>query len=133
MALFALLFFVASAAEGQEQACSSLPSGPCVAKVSWYGREFHDRRMADGRKFNMYDPRTVAHKRLPFGTRLGLTNPETGRSIEVVVRDRGPYVKGRQFDLSYAAAEQLGFAREGHANLKVDYVVVPAPKRKNRG
>jgi rare lipoprotein A len=83
--------------------------------------------MADGKNFDMDDPTIVAHKKLPFGTRLWLTNQETGRSIEVVVRDRGPYVPGRSLDLSLAAAKKLGFAREGHAQLVVQYVAVPAP------
>jgi rare lipoprotein A len=86
--------------------------------------------MANGDVFNAHDPRTVAHKHLPFGTRLGLVNPETGRSIEVVVRDRGPYVGRRQLDLSYAAAKKLGFVRDGHAELLVKYVRPPAPERK---
>lgn len=108
--------------------CASLPRNGCVLKASWYGKKFHGRKMADGGRFNMHDPTIVAHKKLPFGTRLWLTNQETGRSIEVVVRDRGPYVSGRCLDLSFAAAEKLGFKREGHALLKVNYVAVPAPR-----
>lgn len=108
--------------------CASMPQNGCVLKASWYGKKFHGRKMADGSRFNMHDPTIVAHKKLPFGTRLWLTNQETGRSIEVVVRDRGPYVFGRSLDLSFAAAEKLGFRREGHALLTVNYVAVPAPK-----
>jgi rare lipoprotein A len=105
-----------------------MPKNGCVLRASWYGKKFHGRQMADGGRFDMHDATIVAHKKLPFGTRLWLTNQKTGRSIEVVVRDRGPYVSGRSLDLSLAAAEKLGFRHEGHALLTVNYVVVPAPK-----
>lgn len=88
--------------------------------------------MSNGKIFNMLDPSIAAHKDLPFGTRLWLTYQKTGRSIEVVVRDRGPFVFGRSLDLSFAAAEKLGFRREGHALLIVNYVAVPAPKGASR-
>jgi rare lipoprotein A len=76
--------------------------------------------MANGHRFNMFDPTTVAHKSFPFGTKLRLTNPKTGKSIRVVVRDRGPYIRGRQLDLSFAAAKVLGFVSSGTAALKVE-------------
>lgn len=110
--------------------CPEKPLSPCVGVASWYGEYHHGRPMANGQNFDMHDETTVAHKHLPLGTRLRLTNQGTRRSIDVVVRDRGPYVTGRDFDLSYAAAEKLGFVREGHAKLRVEYVVVPAPKKK---
>lgn len=113
---------------GQENRCASIPQVGSVVGASWYGKKHHGRLMADGKQFNMYDRTIVAHKKLPLGTRLGLTSRETGRSIEVVVRDRGPYVFGRCFDLSFAAAEKLGLVNEGHFKLVVDYVVVPAPQ-----
>lgn len=108
--------------------CASMPKNGCVLRASWYGERFHGQPMSNGKTFNMLDPSIAAHKDLPFGTRLWLTYQKTGRSIEVVVRDRGPYVLGRSLDLSFAAAEKLGFRREGHVELTVDYVVVPAPK-----
>lgn len=110
--------------------CPQKPLSPCVGVASWYGEYHHGRTMANGQKFDMHDETIVAHKHLPLGTRLRLTNLETKRSVDVVVRDRGPYVIGRDFDLSYAAAEKLGFRYEGLTELKVDYVVVPAPKKK---
>lgn len=71
--------------------------------------------MASGKLFDMFNPRTVAHKTLPFGTRVRMVNPANGRSVVVFVADRGPYVKGRDFDLSFAAAKRLGITRAGVA------------------
>jgi rare lipoprotein A len=139
MVILASVLFLGIAGEGvAEKATSSAPLArcpekplsPCVGVASWYGDYHHGRPMANGQKFDMHDETTVAHKHLPLGTRLRLTNQETKRSIDVVVRDRGPYVTGRDFDLSYAAAEKLKFVREGHVKLRVEYVVVPAPRKK---
>src|SRR5690349_5668375 len=71
--------------------------------ASWYGQEFSGRRMASGA---VYDPRglTAAHKTLPLGTLIRVTNPRTGASVLVTVTDRGPFVGRRELDLSKAAA-----------------------------
>lgn len=72
-----------------------------------------------------YSPRSAefaANRRLPFGTRLRLTNPRNGRSVVVVIRDRGPFVRGRSLDISRAYAQQLGFTRAGVARLEVSYL-----------
>lgn len=90
--------------------------------VSWYGLKFHGKTMANGRKFNMNDSTIVAHKWLPFGTQVRLTWVKTGKSIIVVVQDRGPYIKERHFDLSYKAAEDLGMKEEGVAKCKVEII-----------
>lgn len=76
---------------------------------------------ASGEKF---DPNqlTAAHRSLPFGTRLRVTNTATGKSVTVRVNDRGPYVPGRVVDVSYSAAEALGMVRSGTANVKLDVV-----------
>ena len=95
-------------------------AGSRAMRASWYGKQFHGRLMANGKRFDMFDPKTVAHKSLPFGTKLKLTNPKNGRVIWVVVRDRGPYVKGRHIDLSYAAAKALGILQSGVATLRVE-------------
>jgi len=88
--------------------------------VSWYGKKFHGRKMANGRVYNMYDPSTAAHKTLPFGKKIKLTNPENGQSIIVVIKDRGPYIIGRHFDLSYAAARKLGIVEKGVEMVKIE-------------
>ena len=65
---------------------------------------------------------TAAHKKLPFGTRLRVTNVATGRSVTVRVNDRGPYVAGRVVDVSYSAANALGMVGRGVAKVKLDVV-----------
>ena len=77
------------------------------------------QQTANGEK---YDPTelTAAHRTLPFGTRLQVTNVATGRSVTVRVNDRGPFVKGRVVDVSYSAAQALGMVNSGVANVKVD-------------
>lgn len=90
-----------------------------VCRASWYGPKFHGRQMANGRIFNQNDASVVAHKSYPFGTQLRVTNLDNGRSLHVVVQDRGPYVHGRCVDLSRAAAIQLGFMQAGTARVRV--------------
>lgn len=80
--------------------------------ASWYGPKFHGRRTASGARFNMYDY-VAAHRSLPFGTILLVKNIENGRVVKVKVIDRGPYVRGRHLDLSYAAAKKLGMLGKG--------------------
>jgi len=77
--------------------------------ASWYGADFHGRRTASGEIYDM-DKMTCAHKSFPFGTRLRVTNPDTGQSAVVVVNDRGPFVRGREIDLSRAAARAIGIS-----------------------
>ena len=89
--------------------------------VSWYGPGFHGKRTASGEKYNM-DAMTCAHKSMPFGNRLRIVNPENGRSVTVTVNDRGPFVRGRDIDLSRAAASQLDIVNKGTARVKVFYL-----------
>ncbi|MPZ39532.1 MAG: septal ring lytic transglycosylase RlpA family protein [Rhizobiales bacterium] len=81
----------------------------------------HGSRTASGEKFN---PRelTAAHRTLPFGTRVRVTNVATGRSVMVRVNDRGPFVNGRVIDVSHSAAESLGMVGRGVAKVKLDVV-----------
>lgn len=74
--------------------------------ASWYGRAFHGRRTASGRRYDMHDF-TAAHRTLPFGSLARVTNPATGRSRFVEITDRGPFIRRRVIDLSYAAARDL--------------------------
>jgi len=92
-------------------------------KASWYGPRFHGRLTANG---EIYDQMalTAAHKSLPFGTLLRLTNPKTHKSIVVRINDRGPYIPGRQIDLSKKAAMILGAYEKGVIKLKVEKVVI---------
>jgi rare lipoprotein A len=87
-----------------------------LVSASWYGSGLQGRLMANGQPFNMYAD-TVAHKTLPLGTRLTLTNPQTGAAVKVQVTDRGPYVSGRSLDISYSAARKLGVVENGVAKV----------------
>lgn len=91
-------------------------------RASWYGPGFNGNDMANGVPFNQDDPTVVAHKTLPFGTRLRVHNLDNGRSIDVIVQDRGPYVAGRCVDLSKGAATQLGMINAGTARVRVQYL-----------
>lgn len=89
--------------------------------ASFYGGpddNFHGKRMASGEIFDSHNPNLAAHKSLKFGTRVKLTNPQNGQSQVVVVKDRGPYHGQRDLDVSFAAAQKLGFTEQGVARLK---------------
>ncbi|WP_390587403.1 septal ring lytic transglycosylase RlpA family protein [Erythrobacter sp. MTPC3] len=89
--------------------------------ASYYGRRFHGRRTANGERFNM-NAMTAAHKTLPFGTKVRVTNPRNGRTVTVRINDRGPFTRGREIDLSRAAAKQIGLIASGHARVELDIV-----------
>jgi peptidoglycan lytic transglycosylase len=86
------------------------------------------QQTANGERFDPY-AMTAAHRTLPFGTRLRVTNVATGRSVTVRVNDRGPYIKGRVVDLSYSAAMALGMVHAGVANVKLDVVRLASPAK----
>ena len=92
--------------------------------ASWYGPGFHGRLTANGERFDMNEL-TAAHKTLPFGTRVLVHNPRTGKEVVVRINDRGPYAKDRVIDLSKAAANALGFKSRGH-DAVVPREVLPA-------
>ncbi len=87
--------------------------------ASWYGPGFHGRRTASGERFNQHDL-TAAHKKLPLGTRVVVTNLRNGKSVEVEINDRGPYVRGRILDLSRAAAEQIDMKHSGVTPVRLE-------------
>jgi rare lipoprotein A (peptidoglycan hydrolase) len=87
--------------------------------ASWYGGYFHGRLTASGRRFSTY-AHMAAHKSLPFGTLLKVTNPSNGKSIVVEILDRGPYVADRMLDLSKATADELGFENAGTAKVQAE-------------
>jgi rare lipoprotein A len=101
-----------------------VPATKSAASASSYGvASFYkdDTETASGEKF---DPQqlTAAHRTLPFGTRLRVTNVETGRSVTVRVNDRGPYIAGRSVDLSYSAADTIGMVERGVTKVKIEVV-----------
>ncbi|MBF0191778.1 MAG: septal ring lytic transglycosylase RlpA family protein [Magnetococcales bacterium] len=89
--------------------------------ASWYGKEFHDRPTANGERYDMYKV-SAAHTTLPLPMLVRVTNLENGRTLNVRVNDRGPFIDNRLIDLSYAAAEQLGYANRGLARVRVEAV-----------
>ncbi len=94
---------------------------PGYAVASWYGPDFHGRPTASGEQFNMY-AMTCAHRELPFGTKLKVINASNGKSASVVVNDRGPFIHGRDIDLSYAAAKEIGLIGPGTGRVKIEYL-----------
>jgi len=92
-------------------------------KASWYGPGFHGRKTANG---EVYDQNsfTAAHKSLKFGTLLKITNLKNNKSVVIRINDRGPYINGRDLDLSKAAASELGMVRKGVAKLKVEEIKI---------
>ncbi len=88
-------------------------------KGSWYGSWHQGRKTANGERFNMYQM-TAAHKSLPLGTIVRVTNPANGKTVKVRINDRGPYYAGRVIDLSAAAARALGISRKGTARLRIE-------------
>lgn len=87
------------------------------ATVSWYGKKFNGKATASGEIYNMHKL-TAAHKTLPFGTRVEIVNPATKRKVVVKITDRGPFVKGRDFDLSRKAFKRISSLDDGVINVK---------------
>lgn len=90
-------------------------------KASWYGPGFHGKKTASGEIYDMNDF-TAAHKTLPFGTKVKITNLRNGKSIIVEVNDRGPYVKSRNFDLSKAAFSAIGNVNSGVISISYEVI-----------
>ncbi|MBU1305390.1 MAG: septal ring lytic transglycosylase RlpA family protein [Alphaproteobacteria bacterium] len=84
--------------------------------ASWYGPGFNGKKAASGETFNE-NAMTAAHRSLPFGTKVRVTDQRTGREIEVTINDRGPFVGKRIIDLSKAAANELGFRNRGTTSV----------------
>jgi len=90
--------------------------------ASWYGRRFHGKPTSSGEPYDMY-AMTAAHPTLPIPSYVRVTNLANGRSVVVRVNDRGPFLRDRIIDLSYAAAYRLGYINAGHANVEVELIV----------
>lgn len=126
MRFLALLLLSLSVFSG----CVALKSHPKIPEAgiyreegvaSWYGKRFHGRKTASGEHFNQH-ALTCAHRTLPFGTKLKVTNLENGHEVVVTVNDRGPFIYSRILDLSYAAAKLLNFVGQGRARVFVETV-----------
>jgi len=95
--------------------------GPWEGGASWYGVQFHARRAAAGSRYNMYEL-TAAHRTLPLGSRVKVTNISNGRTVKVTITDRGPFVEGRIIDLSFSAAQQLGMLGSGVTQVRLQVI-----------
>jgi len=96
-------------------------------KASWYGPGFHGKKTANGEIYDQNEL-TAAHRTLPLGTEVAVTNVKNGRSVAVEINDRGPYVGGRVIDLSRAAAIELGMKEKGLAPVNIEAESLPKGK-----
>src|SRR6202166_2303551 len=118
----------------KENADLAEPAIPADAKplatetglASWYGPPYHNRRGSNGEVYNMH-AMTAAHRTLPLGSIVRVTNLKTGNAALVRITDRGPFVRGRIIDLSLAAARKVDLYRAGVADVKVEVMQTPAP------
>ena len=94
--------------------------------ASYYGKEHHGKKTANGEIFDMYKL-TAAHRSLPFGSQVKVTNLSNQRSVIVRINDRGPYYQGRIIDLSLAAAERLEMVKSGITKVKVEVLDAKRP------
>lgn len=106
--------------------CTPKAAGPpartgasLTGAASWYGAKYHGRQTASGERYDM-EALTAAHRTLPFGTRIRVTNLGNGRRIVLRVNDRGPFVPGRVLDVSRRAARELGFLEAGLATVRIE-------------
>jgi peptidoglycan lytic transglycosylase len=117
--------------EAEDETLPSLPAGAKAIFVesglaSWYGAPYHNRRGSNGEVYSMH-AMTAAHRTLPLGSIVRVTNVKTGSSAVVRITDRGPFVPGRILDLSYAAAKKLDVWQAGVAEVKMEVLQAPAP------
>jgi len=98
------------------------------AVASYYADKYHGRKTSNGEVFNMYDL-TAAHKTLPFNTKVKVTNLSNGKSVIVRINDRGPFIKGREIDLSKAAAVKIGMIKSGTAKVSLEILGANASTR----
>lgn len=92
-----------------------------IGTASYYGSKFHGKRTASGKRFNMHGL-TAAHRTLPFGTRIKVTNLRNQKSVVVTITDRGPFAHGRILDLSFEAARRIGMIKTGTAKVRIERV-----------
>ena len=95
--------------------------------ASWYGPGFHGNRTSSGEIYDQFEL-TAAHQTLPLGTRVAVTNLANGKEAEVRINDRGPFVKGRSIDLSYAAARSIGMVGPGTVPVRIEVLGVGGPQ-----
>lgn len=92
-----------------------------VGIASYYSQKFHGKKTASGELYNKYKL-SAAHKTFPFGSKVKVTNLSNKKSVVVIINDRGPFVKNRIIDLSYAAAKKIDMLRNGVIKVKLDLI-----------
>lgn len=120
-----------AAAPAASEAAAATPSAGAAesGKLAWYGRKFAGRKTASGEAYNP-NAMTMAHKTLPFGTLVKVTNPKNGKSVTLRVNDRGPTQGDRVGDASQAAARKLGMTRSGVIDAELAVVGTAATKKR---
>ena len=124
----------AESANAGPQANKEQPEFPLDAKplwsetgiASWYGAPYHNRRASNGEVYDMH-AMTAAHRTLPLGTIVRVTDIKTGSSAMVRITDRGPFIEGRVIDLSQSAAQKIGIVQRGTAEVRIDVLKTPSP------
>lgn len=116
-----LLLAATMAKGGEAHAARKRHGHPQVGLATYYGKEFNGKRTANGEK---YDPHklTAAHRTLPFGTKVRVTRLDNRKSVVVRINDRGPFVRGRIIDLSWAAAKELDMVSKGVVKVRIEIV-----------
>ncbi len=123
--LFVLTTFSFTLASAKPVTVGVTQSGP----ASFYGKQHHNRKTASGERFNMYGL-TAAHRSLPLGCKIKVTNQDNGKSVILKVNDRGPFHGNRILDVSQGAAKQLGFIKQGLAKIDIEVLSLPEKKQK---
>jgi len=108
-----------------KQASQPKPLAVWECTTSWYGEDFDGQPTATGEMYDMYAA-TAAHPTLPLGSIVRVVNTRNQRSQVVRINDRGPYVEGRELDVSYAVAQKLGFDQRGTARVRLELLEVPS-------
>jgi rare lipoprotein A len=117
-----ILLSVFTGCSGTQESMPSKASGFTQSgQASYYAMKFHNRKTASGETFNQY-AHTAAHKKLPFGTKVRVTNTQNHKSVIVRINDRGPFVKGRIIDLSRSAFESIANLKSGVIRVKIEVI-----------
>ncbi len=127
-----LMFLIAPVLEAPATEKPEEPAKPLkewVGVTSWYGARFQGRTTASGEAYDMYSP-TAAHVSLPMGSVIRVVNTRTGKSRVVRINDRGPFIAGRELDLSYEAARYLGIDARGVGKVRIELLQVPERRAK---
>jgi len=121
------MFVVATSVQAPAIARLAEPVKPVrvwEGRASWYGPRFHGRITANGETYDMFGP-TAAHRTLRMGSIVRVVNLRTGKGRIVRINDRGPFIDGREIDVSYYVAQSLGFTEQGLAKVRIELLEVP--------